>query len=116
MKVYVSEFAKENALAKSTSPNKLARALLDIVFTEEALKLCNTTGKNGAFENRKMLHQKGMRAIYLFVHLYAKDETNWLACDGWTKTVRNSVQKSMRQKLNEIKQNELRNKFRKQIL
>lgn len=111
MRVYVSEEARENAIAQSSTPNKLARALLEAVFTRKALLLCHATGKDRARENRRMLNQKGLRAIYTFVRSHA-EEKNWCRT-GWTNALEKSMKRSICKKLTEAKSDEVWNSDRK---
>ena len=84
----------------------MARALLEVVFTDRALLLCNATGKNWARERRTMLYQDGMRAIYSFVKYYSKKKTNWLPGNKWTETLHKKMKTSVGKKINELRNGE----------
>lgn len=99
-KIYVSQFTVTNAVNRATSCSTLARNLLPAVFTDAALKVCNSTGKNGAKAARLMLHQGGIESIFSFVETHAEKNTNWCP-DGWTKAVKDAVKTSVQKKLNE---------------
>ena len=86
----MSDFALENTKNEAKSPNTLARALLDVVFTKEALKICFATGKYGARDRREMLHQPGLEAVYYFVKKYSLKKTRWCP-KGWTKELQKEM-------------------------
>lgn len=114
IRIYVNEFALANAVEDSSFPNTLARAMLDVLFTKEALRICSATKKDGALEERRMLHQDGMNAIYRFVKTHTKEETGWLGRGKWTSLTTRSMKRSVCQKLNELKQVEKLNTGRKE--
>lgn len=68
-KVYINKFEKETAIISSKTPTILARALMDIVFTKDALATCSLKGQKsngrGGSENEKRpgLNQAGVDAI-----------------------------------------------------
>lgn len=108
----MSENARDNAVAESSTPNQLARALLEVVFTQNALRLCYATSKDGHMESKTMLHQGGMKSIYTFVKATALKE-NWLGRQKWSKRVLKSMKRSVCSKLSEIKATEALNSAQK---
>lgn len=92
----------ENAIKEADNYTKLARLLLPAVFKDEALKVCNSTGKNGAKAARLMLHQEGVESIYNFVKIHTETNTDWCR-QGWGKKDKDAMKTSVQKKLNELK-------------
>lgn len=100
--IYVNQFAVENAIKEADSYNKLARLLLPVVFKDESLKVCNSTGKHGAKAAKLMLHQEGVQSIYDFVKTHVETKTDWCR-QGWQKKDKDAMKTSVQKKLNELK-------------
>ena len=66
-KIYANKFELKTAKLKTKNQNELARALMKIIFTDEALIKCSLTGQRAKGSNqndaRPGLCEKGVDAI-----------------------------------------------------